>query len=65
MSTDKLGSDELEYVADMLRAIAYVRKELALISPATSQELANTLAQCEAALRRAAAELASGPNSIS
>ena len=58
MNDDKiLDSNDLEYVAEMLRAIFVVRCELDVTSSQTLRELEEALPRAEALLRRVAAEL--------
>lgn len=57
MSKPKLSIDDLEYVADMLRAVAWVREDLAPASPEALFELEECLGAAESALRRVAAEM--------
>lgn len=53
-----LSIAELEYVADMLRAIVWVKDEFDNVSNESIEELERSLKVSEAALRRVAAELA-------
>lgn len=53
----RLGVGEIEYVADMLRAISWSKDELSGVSSASLDELVHSLAISEAALRRTAAEM--------
>lgn len=57
MSKPKLSVDDLVYVADMLRAIAWVRNDLNTASPEALYELEECLGAAESALRRVAAEM--------
>lgn len=57
MSKPKLSDDDLVYVADMLRAIAWVRQDLNPASPEALFELEECLGAAESALRRVAAEM--------
>ena len=57
MSKPKLSVDDLVYVADMLRAIAWVRNDLNPASPEALYELEECLGAAESALRRVAAEM--------
>lgn len=52
-----LDSNDLEYVAEMLRAIFVVRHELYAISDQTLRELEEALPRAEVSLRRVTAEL--------
>jgi len=57
MSKPKLSVDDLVYVADMLRAIAWVKTDLNPASPEALYELEECLGAAESALRRVAAEM--------
>jgi len=57
MSKPKLSVDDLVYVADMLRAIAWVKGDLNPASPEALYELEECLGAAESALRRVAAEM--------
>ena len=57
MSKPKLSVDDLVYVADMLRAVAWVKGELTPASPEALYELEECLGAAESALRRVAAEM--------
>lgn len=57
MSKPKLSIDDLVYVADMLRAIAWVKGDLNPASPEALYELEECLGAAESALRRVAAEM--------
>ncbi len=57
MSKPKLSVDDLVYVADMLRAVAWVKGELRPASPEALFELEECLGAAESALRRVAAEM--------
>ncbi|MEP1144844.1 MAG: hypothetical protein ABJH52_14070 [Henriciella sp.] len=57
MTDNELGPIDIEYIADMLRAVVWAKDELLPISPETLQELEVSLSTAEAALRRAVAEL--------
>ena len=57
MAKTKLSEADLIYVADMLRAVAWVRTELAPASPEAIHELEECLGAAESALRRVAAEM--------
>lgn len=59
--SDNLTASDLEYVADMLAAIAYFKNEIGDASPQTIDELCAALRIAEAALRRAVSEIKSGP----
>jgi hypothetical protein len=56
---NQLSSDELEYVADMLRAIVHFKAHIDFTSTEASQELESNLQLAESALRRAVAEMKS------
>ncbi|MCR9193120.1 MAG: hypothetical protein NXH88_00225 [Hyphomonas sp.] len=57
MKKPKLSVDDLVYVADMLRAVAWVREDLSPASPEALHELEECLGAAESALRRVAAEM--------
>lgn len=57
MSKPKLSVDDLVYVADMLRAVAWVKEDLNPASPEALCELEESLGVAESALRRVAAEM--------
>ncbi len=57
MSKPILSVDDLVYVADMLRAIAWAREDLNPASPEALYELEACLGAAESALRRVAAEM--------
>lgn len=57
MNSKELGSTDIEYIADMLRAVVWAKDELLPISKETLQDLETSLSMAEAALRRAAMEL--------
>lgn len=61
MSAPKLSVDDLVYVADMLRAVAWVKGELKPASPEALFELEECLGAAESALRRVAAEMTMTP----
>ena len=61
MSEKKIDSEDLEYVADMLRAVAYFKEEIETVSASTLEELEASLLMAEAALRRAISEMSSNP----
>lgn len=58
MGDTQLSIEDIEYVADMLRAIAWVKSDLGPVSPETLTDLEVSLGAAESALRRVAAELA-------
>ena len=57
MSEQTLGSTDIEYIADMLRAVVWAKDELLQVSDETLQDLEASLATAAAALRRAAFEM--------
>ncbi|GAB5455798.1 MAG: hypothetical protein Hens2KO_20270 [Henriciella sp.] len=57
MGDQKLSVEDIEYVADMLRAIAWVKDELGPVSNEAISDLAESLGSAESALRRIAAEM--------
>lgn len=57
MNSKELGSTDIEYIADMLRAVVWAKDELLPISKETLQDLETSLSMAEVALRRAAMEL--------
>jgi len=67
MGDQKLSVEDIEYVADMLRAIAWVKDELGPVSNEAINDLEDSLGSAESALRRIAAEMelkvATGGNS--
>ena len=58
MGDTQLSVEDIEYVADMLRAISWVRSDLGPVSEQTLSELEISLGAAESALRRVAAEMA-------
>ena len=58
MGDTQLSIEDIEYVADMLRAIAWVKSDLGPVSPETLTDLEVSLGAAESALRRVAAEMA-------
>jgi hypothetical protein len=58
MGDTQLSIEDIEYVADMLRAIAWVKSDLGPVSEQTLSELEVSLGAAESALRRVAAEMA-------
>jgi len=52
-----LGFEEIVYVADMLRAVAWSKSRLSNVSDSTLNDLGEALSISEAALRRVAAEM--------
>ena len=58
MGDTQLSIEDIEYVADMLRAIAWVKSDLGPVSEQTLTELEISLGAAESALRRVAAEMA-------
>ena len=57
MGDQKLSVEDIEYVADMLRAIAWVKDELGPVSTEAISDLEESLGSAESALRRIAAEM--------
>ena len=57
MGDHRLSVEDIEYVADMLRAIAWVKDELGPVSNEAISDLEASLGSAEAALRRIAAEM--------
>ncbi|MEP1143201.1 MAG: hypothetical protein ABJH52_05740 [Henriciella sp.] len=57
MAEPQLSIEDIEYVADMLRAIAWVKSDLGPVSPEALKDLDESLGAAESALRRVAAEM--------
>lgn len=57
MDEQVLGSTDIEYIADMLRAVVWAKDDLLQVSDETLQDLESSLGMAEAALRRAALEM--------
>ena len=57
MQDSQLSTEDIEYVADMLRAIAWVKDELGPVSTEALKDLEESLGSAESALRRIAAEM--------
>lgn len=57
MNEQTLGSTDIEYIADMLRAVVWAKDEMLDVSPETLRDLEKSLNVAEAALRRAALEM--------
>lgn len=57
MQTPNIEISDVEYVADMLKAILWVKEDLEHVSPETLEDLEVSLCVAEAALRRVAAEM--------
>ena len=57
MGDPQLSVEDLEYVADMLRAIAWVKDDIGPLSAETLSDLEQSLGAAESALRRVVAEL--------
>lgn len=57
MNEQTLGSTDIEYIADMLRAVVWAKDEILNVSAETLQDLETSLTVAEAALRRAAFEM--------
>jgi len=58
MGDTQLSIEDIEYVADMLRAIAWVKTDLGPVSTEALSDLEESLAAAESALRRVAVEMA-------
>ena len=59
MNEEQLPPEDLKYVADMLKAIAFFKDEIDTVSKQTLENLDESLRTAEAALRRTIAELQS------
>lgn len=57
MTDPQLSTEDIEYVADMLRAIAWIKDDLGPISTEALRDLEESLGSAESALRRIAAEM--------
>ncbi|MHA7898558.1 MAG: hypothetical protein ACX94B_01760 [Henriciella sp.] len=57
MNNQELSSNDIEYIADMLRAVVWAKDDLLPVSTETLADIELSLSKAEAALRRAAAEL--------
>lgn len=57
MNDQVLSSNDIEYIADMLRAVVWAKDDLLPVSTDTLRELESSLITAEAALRRTAVEL--------
>lgn len=57
MNEQILGSTDIEYIADMLRAVVWAKDDLLQVSAETLRDLETSLSTAEAALRRAALEM--------
>ena len=57
MNEQVLGSTDIEYIADMLRAVVWAKDDLLQVSDETLRDLEISLSTAEAALRRAALEM--------
>ena len=57
MNEQVLGSTDIEYIADMLRAVVWAKDDLLQVSDETLEDLESSLSMAEAALRRAALEM--------
>ncbi len=57
MTETQLSIQDIEYVADMLRAIAWVKDDLGPVSSEALKDLEESLGAAESALRRVAAEM--------
>lgn len=61
MGETQLSVKDIEYVADMLRAIAWVKSDLGPVSTEALEDLEDSLGAAESALRRIAAEMSITP----
>ena len=59
MQESNLAASDVEYVADMLKAIVRTKDCLEAVSPEALEDLESSLTVAEAALRRVAAEMQS------
>ena len=57
MTEPQLSTEDIEYVADMLRAFAWIKDDLGPVSSEALRELEESLGSAESALRRIAAEM--------
>ncbi len=57
MTEQILGANDIEYIADMLRAVVWAKDDLLQVSDETLTDLESSLSTAEAALRRAAMEM--------
>ena len=57
MTEQILGANDIEYIADMLRAVVWAKDDLLQVSDETLSDLESSLSTAEAALRRAAMEM--------
>lgn len=57
MNEQILGSTDIEYIADMLRAVVWAKDDLLQVSDDTLRDLETSLSTAEAALRSAALEM--------
>lgn len=57
MNDQVLSSNDIEYIADMLRAVVWAKDDMLPVSTATLIELETSLTTAEAVLRRTAVEL--------
>lgn len=64
MTQTCLQSEDIRYIADMLKAVAWAKENLGVISSETLDELQVTLAAAEACLRRVCAEMPSSSNVV-
>lgn len=62
MTKHYISMSDFEYVADILRALRVFAPDLKNLSPSAADDLVESLAVSEAALRRAAAEIAEAAN---
>lgn len=59
MNEKNITGSELEYVADLLRAISFFRDEIKNVPPEVLDDLRSCLNVAEAAIRRTIAEIGS------
>jgi hypothetical protein len=64
MTETCLQSEDIRYVADMLKAVSWAKANLGISSAKTQNELEETLAAAEACLRRVCAEMPASSNVI-
>ena len=64
MTRTCLQSEDIRYIADMLKAVVWAKDNLGVASAETLHELQATLAAAEACLRRVCAEMPSSTNII-
>lgn len=64
MTETRLQSEDIRYIADMLKAVSWAKGNLGISSTETLDELEETLTAAEACLRRVCAEMPSPSNVI-